>query len=272
MACTSIQNRLHLLFPQGNFDNLIEQVATVIPSQKPQNYLALFVVFQQEIEAVIREEDPQIKMEGDILSAEITQSRGFDYQLKKSLPTKLLDPAFASFLDGNEAPLTESILVTRTKEKVEKTSKAMLIICRTDKRQSTLKAVCELAKEKLIKMKNSIEGSSSFYAQVLLSDNPLHFPLLNNSSEPAYLENAQASTTCEVEHHFEQLETILDPRECLLFKKTFDHGEVTETNTRMSFALKDGIITTAQRQETCTSVFTDLKSESETSYSMGSDE
>ena len=56
MACTSIQNRLHLLFPQGNFDNLIEQVATVIPSQKPQNYLALFVVFQQEIEAVIRED------------------------------------------------------------------------------------------------------------------------------------------------------------------------------------------------------------------------
>lgn len=274
MACTSVQNRLALSFSSNhkqNFDNLIEQVTSVLPLQTSQNYLALFVVFQQEIEEVIREKDPQIKLEGSALSDEITQSQGFHHQLKR-LPARLLDPALASFLNGNEAPLTESILVTRAKEKVTRVSKAMLFICRTDKERSTLEAVCEFAKEKLIKMKNSMEGPFSFCAQALMSDTPSYSPLLNSSPEQAYLENAQASANRKIEQSFEQLEVTLEPAECLLLKKGFDHGEAEEISTRMSVLLKDGTITTAQDQQKRTYVFTDLRSEKATSYSMGSDD
>ena len=263
MACT-IQNQTYLTLPsndQQNFDHLIKYVESLpVSPHKPKDYFALAVVIQQEIEPIIRIKDPEIKMEGKTLSTEFTALKGFQYQMKSS--SKHLDQTL-TFLNTNQIPLTESIQVARTEEKVKKISKVIILICRTNKQQSILEAICETATYELIRMKDSMEGPFNFSAQALFSDKPPSPASLISSSEPNCLEITQDAISREIENNFKQLEFTLKPNEVFILERHFDHGESDTSNTRISFALKDHEVTTTQVRQTLHSTFTDLRFQSE---------
>ena len=105
MACTIQSNTpLYVSSNDQNFNSLVKCLESIPVSYESQDFLAIAVVIQQEVEPIIRQNEPQIKMEGNVLSADITQSKGFKNQLK-ILPSQLLDPAFLPYLNSSEIPL-----------------------------------------------------------------------------------------------------------------------------------------------------------------------
>jgi hypothetical protein len=204
-------------------------------------------------------------MQGNVLSSEITQSKGFINQRKEVLPS-ILDPAFLPLLNSDETPLKESIVLTKTEERVNKLSKVILLICRINKDQSTLEYFCHGAIQEINRMRDTIKGSFSVSAQALISDSPC-FSHLADSAEPRLLASPQDSINQSIEKS-EQPVFALEPREGLMLKRHFDHGESEETNTQLSVALKGDEIVTTQKKNIVTSVFTDLRYESEESISL----
>jgi hypothetical protein len=252
MNCTTIQNLPLLSFQSNdkqNFDNLIESVNSIpLSSSLPQDYWALAVVIQQEIEPIITTKDPEIKMKGNVLPNGFTKLKGFKEQL--NILRHPVDPVILPYLSGDVSPLTESILVTRSEEKVNKISKVMFFMCRTDKQLPILTAICKKATEELIKLKDSMEGPFIFFAQAMFSDKQPSFSSLTRSSEPINL---------EIKKSFKELKFTLQPSDYLVLAKYFDHGEIEETKARISFALKDELIITTQRQKKIVTNFIDLR-------------
>lgn len=252
---------------ESDFPSLIKWVKSIPASNPAQDYLAIAAVIEQEIEPIISEKAPQITMQGNVLSSEITQSKGFIYQREKVL-SSILDPTLLSLLNS-EIPINESIVHTKTKQKVDKLGKVILLICRTDGDQSTLEYFCQGAIQEINRIKATINGSFSISAQALISDSP-SFSRLTNSEEPCLLPNAleiNQSIDQSIEMS-EQSILALDPREGLILERHFDHGEREETNTELLVALENGqIVTTTEKSKVETS-FIGLKYESEEFISL----
>lgn len=263
-----VESNLPMAFSSNerDFPSLIKWVESIPGSHLPQNYLAIAVAIQQEIEPIIREKEPRIVMQGNLLSSEITQSKGFINQRKEVLPS-ILDPAFLPLLNSDEIHLKESIVLTQTEEKVNKLVKVILLICRIDKDQSNLECFCQGAIQEINGMRNLIKGSFSVYAQALISDSPC-FSHLANSAEPLLLAGPQDSMNQPIVENSEQQVFVLEPREGLILERHFDHGERKRTNTKLSVALKGNEIVTTQEKNIVKSVFTDLRYESEEPVSL----
>lgn len=238
-----------------NFQNLIAWVKSIPSSHVSQNYLALAVVIQQEVEPIITKNEAKMAMEGNVLSPEIAQS------VMQTKVFSKLDPAYSSLLTSSEIYLKESTFFTSTKENVNKLSRVIFLISRTDKDGVVLETVCQAAIEELISAKNSITGPFNYFAQALISDESPCFPSFISSSEPNLLEYAQ-----EISNSFEQPEFTLESGECLLLEKHFTHGEVETTQAHLSVILEDGIVRTGLQKHTNHASFADLRYESEESF------
>lgn len=267
ISMSSVQSNLPLAFlsNERDFPSLIKWVESIPVSHLTQDYLAIAVVIQQDVEPIIRKKEPQIALQGNVLSSEITQSKGFIYQREKLLPSRL-DPAFLPLLNSDETPLRESIVLTKTEETVNKLSKVILLICRIDKDQSTLEYFCQGAIQEINRMRDSIKGSFSVSAQALISDSPC-FPPLADSAEPRLLASPQDLINQSIEKR-EQPVFALEPREGMILERHFDHGKKEETDMQLSIVLKDHEIVTTQKKNIVNSNFTDLRYESEESISL----
>ncbi len=259
-----IQGSLNFSFQGQDVDRLIEDVESTLSTQAPQDYFAFAVVFQQEVSGIIRETAPKIVMEGNVLSSEITSSVGFPANLE--VMASRIDPEILPFLNSE---LTESIVVTRTEEKVSKVSQVALCICHTNKQPSTLKEICEIAKEQLIDMKNSLQGSFTVSAHAWISNHLPQLQLPAIASEAS--SKAQDLISSIMRDNVSKLAYPLTPNECLSLEQTFEHGESATTETRLSVVLEDGIITTQQSRNILLSAFTDLRKERESLGSLSPD-
>ena len=267
MSCVVEKSTLPISFlsDERDFPSLIKWVESIPVSHLPQDYLAIAVVIQQGIEPIIRKKEPQIAMQGNVLSSETTQSKGFIKQRKEMLLSNL-DPDFIPLLNSAETPLKESIFLTKTEERVNKLSKVVLLICRVDKDKSTLEHFCQGAAQEINRMRDSIKGSFSVSAQALISESSC-FPHLTKSAEPRLLGSPQDSINQSIQKS-EQPLFALEPRAGLIVERHFDHGEVEETHAQLSFALKGDEIVTTQKKNIVKSKFTDLRYESEDSISL----
>lgn len=265
MSC-ALTNHLPMTFSSNerNFSSLIESVESIPVSRQPQDYLAIAIVIQQDIKPLIRIKEPQIAMEGNVLSSKITQSKGFGNQLK--IFPSILDPVFLPLLNSNEIHLKESIIATRTEERVKKISKVLLLICRIDKDKSALESTCEGAIEELIRMRDSIKGPFNVSVKALMSESA-GFSRLTNSLEPRLLASPQDAISQSVEVR-EQPVFKLEPKKGVLLERHFDHRESEETVTKLSFSLEGDEIITTQKKNVVKSEFTDLRYESEASFSL----
>lgn len=250
---------------ERDFPSLIKWVESFPVSYLPQNYLAIAVVIQQEIEPIITKQESQIAMQGNVLSSEITQSKGFIHERKERMPS-WVDPAFLPLLDAEETPLKESIVLTKIEEKVNKLSKVILLIGRIDKDKSTLDCFCQVAVQEINIMRDSMKDSFSVSAQALTSESSC-FSHLINPAESRPLVSPQDLINQSIEES-EPLVSAFELREGFLLEKHFDHGETEKTNTQLSVTLKDGIITTAQEKNIVKTEFTDLRYESKSSISL----
>jgi hypothetical protein len=253
------------LFDEGNFPSLTTWIESIGVSYAPKNYLALAVVIQQEIEPIMRKKEPEITMRGNVLTSEITQSKAFSRELK-ILSSKLLDPAFPPILNSQNTPLSESIIVTRVEETVNKISKVILLVARIDHDKSALELFCQGSIYELNRVRNSIKGPFKVSAQTLSSESPC-FSHLTNSAEPHLLTILQDSTNQSLEKSEKPVFT-LEPKEGVLLEKHFEHGESETTNTELLFALKGDELITTQEKSKAKAEFTDLIYESEESFNL----
>ena len=244
----SIQSSLSLSFSSSASDcgSLIKWIESIPSSHLSQDYSTLAVLIQQNIEPIIREEEPQI-VQGKVLSSAIAQSKGCASQPR----IRALDPAFLPFLNSTAA--LESILVTRVVEKVNTISKVICLVCRADKDTSALELMRQGSKQELVRMQDSIQGPFNVFAQVLVSNQSPCFPHLTD-----FLEQSSLKSTQGIEKSFRQSEFTLKPRDGVLLERHFEHGESKKTITKLSVALKDDKIITRQTRKTSHSSFTDL--------------
>jgi hypothetical protein len=249
---------------EQDFPSLIQWVESIPASHPPQNYLAIAVVIQQEIEPIIRNKGPQIVMQGNVLSSEIAQSRGFIRQWR-DVTSSIVDPAFLPLLGSEGTPLKESMILIKIGTRVNKLRKVILFICHIDRDQSTLECFCRGAVQEIHRMRDTIIGSFSVSAQALMSDSPC-FSDLADSAEPRLL--AQDSTNQSIERS-EQPVFALEPRGGLMLERHFDYGEREVNNTQLSLALDDDEILTTQTRHIIKSEFIDLRYEEDVMFSFG---
>lgn len=232
-------------------------------SQQPQNYFSLAIVIKQKIEPILIKSDPQIKMQGDILSTELTQCKGF--KNINRFPSGL-DPAFLHLLNSNDIPLRESIVLTRTEDKVNELSKVILLICRIDKDESTFKAFCQQAMQRFTRIRDSIEGPFNVSVQTLMSESPCVSHLTD--SDEIYLRATSQDSVNLSEKQSGQLVITLESKNAVILERHFDHGESEKTESKLSFALENDLIITTQNTRVNKSRFMDLRYESNDSYSF----
>lgn len=267
MSCILAKSNLRMTFlsNEGDFPSLISWVQSMPVVYPPQDYLAIAVVIQQEIEPIIRKEEPRIALQGNDLPFEITQSKGFIDQWKEISPSSL-DPAFLPFLNSEGTPLNESIVLTKAEERINKLSKIILLICRVDKDKSTFEYFCQRAEQEINRMRDSIKGSFSVSAQALISDSHSPcFSLIANSAEPKPIN--QSIEESEQEESEQPIFTI-EPRKGLIWERHFDHRENEETTTQLLVELKDDKIITTKKKNIGVTVFADLRYESNESISL----
>lgn len=267
MASSVEKSNLPMAFlsNERDFPSLIKWIASIPASHLPQDYLSIAVVIQQQIEPIVRKKEPQITMHGNVLSPEISQSKGFINQRREVLPS-ILDPEFLPLLNSDEIPLKESIVLTKTEERINKLSKVILLISRTDKDESTLEYFCQGAIQEITRMRDAIKGSFSVSTQALISDSPC-FSHFADSVEPRLIAGPQDSINQSKEKS-EQPVFALEPREGRILERHFDHGENEETNTLLSVSLEDDKIVTTQKKNMIKSEFFDLRYESEDLISL----
>lgn len=268
MSVTSASNAPMIFVSNARgLSDLNNWVSSISDSHPAQDYLAIAVVIQQSIEPIVRAQKAQIQMKGNVLPAEITQSKGFIRQTKDILPSRI-DPAFLPFLNSEEAPLRESLVLTKSQEAVTSLSKVILLIGRIDKDQSTLEYFCEGAMQGVNSLVETMEGSFTVSAQALISDAPC-LPHLADSAELRLLASPQDSKEERVASS-EQSAFTLEPGKGLILERHFEQVEIEESTTELSIRLEEGTVTTKQEKDIKISRFEDVRYESESSISLES--
>jgi hypothetical protein len=266
MSGIAVKRNLPIAFSINAMDSqsLTHWLESIPVSQPPQEYVTIAVVIQSKIEPVVRCKEPQITMHGNVLSSEITQSKGFIYQQEGGVLASALDPAFLPLLNSDETPLRESIVLTKTTEQVNMLSTVILLTFRTCGDQSALRSVCQRVIQQISGRGDPVEGSS-VSAHALISDSPC-ISHLTSSEVPLLLASSQDSIQ-SVESS-ERRVFVLEPRQGLILERHFDHGVVEETNTRLTFALVGAKIVTEQKKSVVMSSFDDARFESEIQISL----
>lgn len=266
MSCV-IKSDLPIAFLSNDrdFPELIKWVQSIPGSHLPQNYLAIAFVIQQEIEPIIRKKEPQIEMQGNVLPSKITQSKKFNFLRKEVFPSKL-DPAFLPLINSAETPLRDSIILTKTEEKVNSISKNIIFVGCMDKDQSTLEYFCRGVIQEINRVKDSIQGSFSVSAQASVSESPC-LPHLADSAHPHLLVSSHDVSTQSLAIG-EQPVFTLEPKKGVILERHFDHGEFEEARTQLSVALEGDEIVTTQENKFLIGNFTDLRYKSVVKFSL----
>lgn len=223
-----------------------------IPNPAPtQDYLSIAVVIEQEIAPIIRKQAAQIEGQGNVLSSAITQF------LKQTKVWRELDPAFISLLNADETSVKESILFTKTEEKVDRLSKVILFICRINQDQDTLEYGCQAAMEQINETRQIIDGSFTVFAQAVAGQIP-SFSHFVDSAESGVFRASQEIINHSIEN-LEQSRFVLKQATGLVFKRHFDHGVTTKTNGELSVVLDGNKVTAENKSATETKAFIDLR-------------
>lgn len=205
-----------------------------------QNYFALAIVIQKEIEPLIRRSVPEITMAGNILSPEITQCRGFNNIFECLLQSKeLLDPALLH-------PSTEITQVARTEEKVTKSISDILFILRSKNYRSGVNSVCRWAAGRLEELQATQERLSPLFAWAIFSVNIPSFPAeIGITRTEEYMRRFRLEPICQG----------------LLIERDRDRGEGTKRRMQLTLKLEDGDIVANQHEERERYSFTDLRAQ-----------
>lgn len=224
------------------FDNFLSYVSAIPDTiQESRNYFAMAVVINESIEPIVSTKAPVIDLLGKNLSADVTNSKGFQSQLNEILPS-ILDPSLLALLKNCPVPLTETMVLSKSVETVDEVAKVVIFIGRMDKDKTKLAPFCDRMVKHLLMMK----GSSSFHARLLFADFvPSFFSLTYPSLQETLIEASMPTSP------------VLKPSEMDVFEKRYHYGISEKTNIVLTVERKEGQIITTQKKEVVKTNFRD---------------